>query len=72
MKDCFYYMGSQALGSILEAVMNGVFFNQDTISLMVIQRVRFTASVTFARYAELQKMIENCDSLTDIDGQWFF
>ncbi len=72
MKNCFYHMHSQIPGSILEARMDGAFFNQDIISLMAAQKVRFTASVPFARFAELKKLIENCDSWTDIDDQWSF
>ncbi|WP_320045064.1 IS1380 family transposase [uncultured Desulfobacter sp.] len=72
MKNCFYHMRSQIPGSILEARMGGAFFNQDIISLMATQKVQFTASVPFARFTELKKLIENCDSWTDIDDQWAF
>ncbi len=70
MKDCFYHMRSQIPGSILEARMDGAFFNQDIISLMAGKKIRFTASVPFARFTELKKLIETCDSWTDIDDQW--
>ncbi len=65
-------MRSQVPGCILEARMDWAFFNQDIISLMAVQKVRFTASVPFARFTELKKLIENCDSWTDIEDQWSF
>ena len=51
---------------------NGAFFNKDIIKLMASKKVRFTASVPFARFTELKKRIENCDSWTGIDDQWPF
>ncbi len=72
MKNCFQKMKSQMPGSILEARMDGAFFNQDIISLMAEKKVRFTASVPFARFTELKKLIEDCDSWTDIDDRWSY
>ena len=72
MKNCFQKMKSQMAGSILEARMDGAFFNQDIISLMAEKKVRFTASVPFARFTELKKLIEDCDSWTDIDDRWSY
>lgn len=72
MKNCFYHMRSQIPGSILEARMDGAFFNQDIILLMATQKFQFTASVPFARFTELKKLIEHCDSWTDIDDQCSF
>jgi hypothetical protein len=72
MKRCFHTMRSQVPGSILEARMDGAFFNKDIISLMAAKKVRFTASVPFARFTALKKLIEDCDSWTDIDDQWSF
>ena len=72
MKHCFNHMRSQVPDSILEARMDGAFFNQDIISMMATQQIQFTASVPFARFAELKKLIENCDAWTDIDDQWSF
>ena len=72
MKACFHKMRSQMPGAILESRMDGAFFNQDIISLMTVKRVRFTASVPFARFTELKKLIEDCDSWTDIDDQWSY
>ncbi len=39
---------------------------------MAAKRVCFTASVPFARFTELKKMIENCETWTDIDEQWSY
>lgn len=72
MKTCFHKLRSQMPGSILEARMDGAFFNQEIISLMDLKKVRFTASVPFARFTELKKLIEGCDSWTDIDNQWSY
>ncbi|MCP4141389.1 MAG: hypothetical protein GY755_14090 [Chloroflexi bacterium] len=39
---------------------------------MAEKKVRFTASVPFARFTELKKLIEDCDSWTDIDDRWSY
>ena len=39
---------------------------------MAAKKIRFTASVPFTRFTALKKLIENCDSWTDIDDQWSF
>ncbi len=70
MHRCFLKIKSQIPGSLLEARMDSAFFNKDTISLMATNHVRFTASVPFARFAELKSMIENCRSWSSInDGE---
>ena len=47
-------------GTIIESRMDSAFFNQDIISLLAENHVKFTASVPFARFGELKKMIEDC------------
>lgn len=39
---------------------------------MAAKKVRFTASVPFARFAKFKKLIENCDCWTAIDDKWSF
>lgn len=72
MTTCFQKMRSQLPGCILEARMDGAFFNQDIISLMAEKKIKFTASVPFARFTELKKLIEECHSWTQIYKQWSF
>jgi len=72
MQDCFRRMRSQISGSILEARMDGAFFNKDIISLMAARKVNFTASVPFARFTELKQMVENRESWTAIDDTWAY
>ena len=72
MGNCFHQMRSQVPSTVLEARMDGAFFNQDIISLMAAQKVRFTASVPFARFTALKKLIEDCDTWVDINDEWSF
>lgn len=52
--------------------MDGAFFNQNIISLMEAKYVQLTASVPFARFTELKRMIEACESWSVIDENWSF
>ncbi len=72
MTTCFHKMRSQMPGCILESRMDAAFFNERIISLMAAKRIRFTASVPFARFTELKRMIEDCEDWTDIDEQWSY
>jgi len=72
MLQCFEKAKSQILGTIIESRMDSAFFNQNIISLMAENHVKFTSSVPFARFAELKKMIEECNSWHEIDNKWSY
>jgi hypothetical protein len=72
MLRCFQNTKSQLPGTILESRMDAAFFNQEIISLMAAKHVQFTASVPFARFTVLKRMIEACESWSVIDENWSF
>ena len=72
MHQCFKTVKSQIPGTIIESRMDSAFFNQDIIALMAEKHVSFTASVPFARFAVLKKMIEECRSWNKIDNEWSY
>jgi len=72
MLRCFQNTKSQLPRTIFESRMDGAFFNQDIISSMAAKHVQFTASVPFARFTELKRMIEACESWPVIDENWSF
>lgn len=72
MLRCFENARSQLPGTLLESRMDGAFFNKEIISLLAAKQVQFTASVPFARFTELKRMIEACESWSVIDENWSF
>jgi len=72
MLQCFEKARSQVPGTIIESRMDSAFFNQNIISLMAQNHVKFTSSVPFARFGELKKMIEDCNCWHEIDNKWSY
>jgi len=72
MLDCFDTMKSQFEGVILESRMDSAFFNQDIISMLGDNQVKFTASVPFERFSQLKKIIEERKRWHKIDNQWSY
>jgi len=72
MLRCFQNTKSQLPATILESRMDGAFFNKDIISLLAAKHIKFTASVPFARFTELKRMIEACEAWSVIDENWSF
>jgi len=72
MLRCFKKIKSQVPGTILESRMDSAFFNKDILCLLSKNHVKFTASVPFARFLELKKMIEGCRSWNKIDNKWSY
>ena len=67
MLRCFEKTPSQLPGAILESCMDRAFFNKEIISLLAEKQVQFTASVPFAKFTELKRMIETFESWSAID-----
>ena len=61
MLDCFDTVTSQLRGTILESRMDSAFFNQDIISMLSDNQVKFTASVPFERFSQLKKSLRNAN-----------
>ena len=72
MLRCFKKIKSQVPGTIIESRMDSAFFNESIISLMAENRVNFTASVPFIKFAKLKEMIEECSSWHEIDKKWSY
>ena len=72
MIRCFKKIKSQVPGTIIESRMDSAFFNKDILCLLSENHVKFTASVPFARFSELKKMIEDGRSWNKIDNKWSY
>jgi hypothetical protein len=55
MMDCFEAVKSQLAGTILESRMDSAFFNQDILTMLSGNQIKFTASVPFERFSELKQ-----------------
>ena len=72
MLNCFVEAKQELKGTIFESRMDSAFFNQDIISIMDHQHVKFTASVPFERFVQLKYMVEQRKRWSKIDEQWSF
>ncbi|AOY57775.1 hypothetical protein dsmv_0269 [Desulfococcus multivorans DSM 2059] len=60
MLNCFEKAKTKIKNTIFESRMDSAFFNQDILSMLSGNKIKFTASVPFERFTELKKMIEEC------------
>jgi hypothetical protein len=72
MVDCFGTAKSELEKTILESRMDSAFFNQDILSMLSENNVKFTASVPFERFTDLKGIIENLKRWHKIDKQWSY
>ena len=72
MLDCFQTVKSQLADTILESRMDSAFFNQDILSMLSDNHIKFTASVPFERFAELKGLVEKRKRWHKIDNQWSY
>ena len=72
MMDCFTTARTQLAGTILESRMDSAFFNQEILSMLSDNRIKFTASVPFERFAELKQFVEKRKRWHKIDNQWSY
>lgn len=70
MLNCFGIVKSQLENTILESRMDSAFFNQDILSMLSDNSVKFTASVPFERFTKLKSIIEKRENWQKIDKQW--
>ena len=52
--------------------MDSAFFNQDILSLLSGNQIKFTASVAFERFAQLKQLVEKRKRWRKIDSQWSY
>ena len=72
MLSCFEKAKAEIKNTIFESRMDSAFFNQDILSMLNGNKIKFTASVPFERFTELKKMIEECTSWNKIDKEWSY
>jgi hypothetical protein len=72
MLNCFEKAKQQLKGTLFESRMDSAFFNQDIISMMDYEHVKFTASVPFERFVKLKDLVERRKRWSKIDEQWSF
>ncbi len=72
MMNCFQTAKSQLAGAILESRMDSAFFNQDILSMLSSNQIKFTASVPFERFTELKLLVEKRKHWHRIDSQWSY
>jgi hypothetical protein len=72
MLNCFEKAKQELKGTLFESRMDSAFFNQDIISMMDREHVKFTASVPFERFVQLKDMVEQRKRWSKIDEQWSF
>jgi len=72
MMDCFQTAKSRLPGTILESRMDSTFFNQDILSMLNGNQIKFTASVPFELFAQLKQLVEKRKRWQKIDSQWSY
>lgn len=72
MLNCFDNAKTDIKNTIFESRMDSAFFNQDIISMLNSNKVKFTSSVPFERFGELKALIEECKCWEKIDEEWSF
>jgi hypothetical protein len=72
MMDCFTTAKSQLPQTIFESRMDSAFFNQNILSMLSDNHIKFTASVPFERFSELKGLVEKRKRWHKIDNQWSY
>lgn len=72
MLNCFTQAKSELKNTIFESRVDSAFFNQDILSILHANHVKFTASVPFERFTQLKGIIEQRKRWRTIDKQWSF
>jgi hypothetical protein len=72
MLNCFTQAKSELKNTIFESRVDSAFFNQDILSILAANHVKFTASVPFERFTQLKGIIEQRKRWRMIDKQWSY
>jgi len=72
MLNCFTQAKSELKNTIFESRVDSAFFNQDILSILAANHVKFTASVPFERFTQLKGIIEQRKRWRTIDKQWSY
>ncbi len=71
-RQCFRIVRNRLPQAVLEARIDSAFFSEDFLSQLARQGVEFTASVPFARFPKLKKLIERRERWRRIDDTWSY
>ena len=72
MLSCFTQAKSELKNTVFESRVDSAFFNQEILSVLAANFVKFTASVPFERFTELKAIIEQRKRWHRIDRQWSY
>ena len=72
MMDCFKQAKNELKDTIFESRIDSAFFSDKILSIFDGNKIKFTASVPFARFAQLKDMIEHRKRWRTIDGEWSY
>jgi Transposase DDE domain group 1 len=70
IQDCLQILREALPGVTLEARLDSAFFSDDIVTLLETQRVEFSLSVPFERFAELKHLIQERKRWKRMDGRW--
>jgi len=72
MLNCFTQAKTQLKNTIFESRVDSAFFNQEILSILAANHVKFSASVPFERFIQLKGIIEQRKRWRRIDKQWSY
>lgn len=72
MRQCFRDARKSMPMATLESRMDSAFFSEDFLKMLTLEKVEFTASVPFDRFAELKMLVESRSRWEQIDEKWSF
>jgi len=69
---CIATLRRELPGAVIEARLDSAFFNDDIVTMLNDEKVKFTISVPFERFPELKKMIEAHKVWKPLDEDWSY
>ena len=72
MLNCFTQAKTQLKNTIFESRVDSAFFNQEILSILAANHVKFSAPVPFERFIQLKGIIEQRKRWRRIDKQWSY
>lgn len=70
IRHCLQVIKEALPGVTLEARMDSAFFSDEIVTLLESQRIEFSLSVPFERFAELKQMIQERKRWKRLDARW--
>jgi len=70
MAKCIAVVRARLPGAVLESRKDSAFFSDETVELLDSERIQFSISVPFERFADLKTKIENRRQWKRLDAEW--